>query len=202
MPPRDQSVITGSRRPGFPLAATSGVAARGFEPPHGTPKRKVLGRPHIAIAATCNADRGRLLHTAAMSLRCLIVDDNPRFLEAASASLEREGIDVAGTATTGDQALSRATALEPDVALVDITLGEESGFELARRLAGALPDLRILLISTRAAEDYADMIATSPAIGFVSKSHLSAAVLRGLLHAGGPVVAGAEPAGPSGPPGR
>jgi DNA-binding NarL/FixJ family response regulator len=137
-----------------------------------------------------------------MRLRCLIVDDNLRFLEAASTSLERQGIDVVGTATTGDHALSRATALEPDVALVDITLGAESGFELARRLVGALPDLRILLISTRGPEDYADMITTSPAIGFVSKSHLSAAVVRGLLRDNGAGVADAEPSGPSGPPGR
>ena len=125
-----------------------------------------------------------------MRLRCLIVDDNPRFQEAARTSLERQGIDVVATATTVDQALSSATALELDVALVDITLGEESGFELARRLVEVVPDLRILLISTRGQEEYADMIATSPAIGFVSKSRLSAAVLRGLLQDDGPGVAG------------
>ena len=96
-----------------------------------------------------------------------------------------------GIATTGDEALSKAAALHPDVALVDIALGEESGFELTRRLVEALPDLRmrIVLISTRGADDYADMTATSPAVGFLCKAHLSAAALRRLLPDDGPGLA-------------
>jgi DNA-binding NarL/FixJ family response regulator len=118
-----------------------------------------------------------------MRLRCLIVDDNARFLEAARASLERQGVEVLGYAATAEEALRQAAALRPDVALVDIGLGEESGFDLARRLADVLPDLRmrVVLISTRGEDEYADMVAASPAVGFLSKSHLSAGALRELL---------------------
>jgi DNA-binding NarL/FixJ family response regulator len=112
--------------------------------------------------------------------RLLIVDDNTRFLDAARSTLERQGLKVVGTATTTAEALQRAETLRPDVALVDISLGDESGFELTRRL---VDDLRtpVVLISTRAEDDYADLVATSPAVGFLSKSQLSASALRGLL---------------------
>jgi DNA-binding NarL/FixJ family response regulator len=118
-----------------------------------------------------------------MAVRCLIVDDNSRFLGAACSTLERQGIEVVGTASSSAEALQQVGALRPDVVLVDISLGEESGFELARRLVDDLPGLhlRVVLISTRAEEDYADLVATSPAVGFLSKSDLSGSALRELL---------------------
>jgi two-component system nitrate/nitrite response regulator NarL len=122
-----------------------------------------------------------------MALRCLIIDDNTYFLDAARSALESQGIEVVGVAETSAEALQQAEALRPDVALVDIGLGDESGFELARRLVDGLaqPITRVVLISTRAEDDYADMIATSPAVGFLSKSDISARALRELLLDGG-----------------
>jgi DNA-binding response OmpR family regulator len=70
-----------------------------------------------------------------MRLRCLLVDDNEAFLEAASALLEREGMTVAGMSSSSAEALRKALALRPDVILVDIGLGDESGFDLAWLLA-------------------------------------------------------------------
>jgi DNA-binding NarL/FixJ family response regulator len=125
---------------------------------------------------------------AGVELRCLIVDDNERFLEAAQASLSRDGICVVGTATTSAEALRLAKELSPDLVLVDISLGSESGFELTRELVEQFPDLapRIVLISTRAEDDFADLIATSPAAGFVSKSQLTPQAVRKLLGATDP----------------
>jgi DNA-binding NarL/FixJ family response regulator len=109
-----------------------------------------------------------------VQVRCLIVDDNQPFLDAARVLLEREGVAVAGVATTSAEALRLEHELRPDVVLVDIRLGEESGFDLARRLSGT-----VILISTNAQREYAEEIATSPAAGFISKAQLSAsAVMR------------------------
>jgi DNA-binding NarL/FixJ family response regulator len=118
-----------------------------------------------------------------MALRCLIVDDSPRFLEAARALLEREGIAVVGVASTSVEALRRAQELKPDVTLVDVDLGRESGFELVRRLHSqtSLDPSRAILISTYAEEDFADLIPASPAAGFLSKSDLSARAIREIL---------------------
>ena len=68
-------------------------------------------------------------------LGVLIVDDNWLFVEAARDRLERGGLRVVGVAATSAEALRRAEELWPEVVLVDVMLGGESGFELARRLA-------------------------------------------------------------------
>jgi DNA-binding NarL/FixJ family response regulator len=117
-----------------------------------------------------------------MSLRCLIVDDSPRFLGAAREHLRREGVEVVGVASTVGQALRQADRLRPDVALVDIDLAGESGFELARRLRSADGAVAaVILISTHAEDDYAELIAASPAAGFLPKAALSAGAIRDLL---------------------
>ena len=119
-----------------------------------------------------------------MTLRSLLVDDSLRFLAAARELLEREGIEVVGTACTIDEAVRLAAALRPDVCIVDIDLGDESGFDLARRLAEPGGEQRVLLISAYPERDFSDMIADSPAVGFLSKPELSAARIRAMLATG------------------
>lgn len=116
-------------------------------------------------------------------LRCLIVDDSWHFQQAARGLLERQGFEVVGLATTGAEALRQVEQLRPDVTLVDIDLGAESGFDVALRLqhnSGRTPG-PVILISTHAEQDYAELIAASPAIGFLPKSALSADAIRDLL---------------------
>ena len=78
-------------------------------------------------------------------------------------------------ASTGADALRYFDELRPDVTLVDLDLGGESGFEVAEQLhraASAAPS-PVILISTHAAQDFTELIEMSPAVGFVSKSALS-----------------------------
>lgn len=121
-----------------------------------------------------------------MALRCLLVDDSARFLRAASALLEREGVAVVGVAKTSADALHHMEELRPDVVLLDINLGSDSGFELARQVearARTAQDSRprVILISSHAREDFEDLIAASPAVGFLDKSAVSARAIRDLL---------------------
>jgi DNA-binding NarL/FixJ family response regulator len=118
-----------------------------------------------------------------MPLRCLLVDDNAAFLETASALLEREGVLVVGAASNTAEALQQARALRPDVILVDIGLGDESGFDVARLLApdGQDGSAKVILISTRDEEDYTELVAESPAAGFLAKSELSARGIGRIL---------------------
>jgi CheY-like chemotaxis protein len=129
-----------------------------------------------AAASTCDPEA---------MLRCLIVDDSARFLDAARALLERQGVTVVGVASSSAEALQRAEELRPDVTLLDIDLGGESGLELARRLHGRPGPAPVILISTHAEQDYEELIAASPAIGFLPKTALSAAAIRDLLAARG-----------------
>ena len=116
-----------------------------------------------------------------MRLRCVIVDDDGTFLNVAQALLERQGITVAGVAHGCADAVERARVLRPDVVLIDIRLGEESGFEVARQLAGHRHAGALILISTHGEADYADLIADSPVNGFLPKSELSAAAIHDIL---------------------
>ena len=119
-----------------------------------------------------------------MAPRCLIVDDNAAFLQAASSLLAGEGLTVVGCASTIAEALALAGDLDPDVILVDIVLGPESGFELVRRLAAAETRATVILVSTHSEADFAELIAEAPAAGFVPKSELSATAIRELAEAG------------------
>ena len=116
-----------------------------------------------------------------VGLSCLIVDDNSAFLDAAATLLEREGLTVSGTALTGDEAVRLTRELDPDVVLVDINLGAESGLELTHRLVGTDSRPTVILISTHAYSDYADLIGETPAAGFVPKAELSASAIAKLV---------------------
>jgi CheY-like chemotaxis protein len=122
-----------------------------------------------------------------MPVRCLIVDDNQEFLRAARELLEREGISVVGVAVTGAEARESCHELQPDVALVDIDLGADNGFDLARQLADregpGLPS--VILTSIYAEDDFAEMIADSPALAFLPKAGLSGPAIRNILAAPG-----------------
>jgi DNA-binding NarL/FixJ family response regulator len=121
-----------------------------------------------------------------VAFRVLIVDDSRSFLEGARVLLEREGVPVVGVASTIAEALSREAELRPEVVLVDITLGAENGFDLARRLDENDRDgsSKVILVSTHAEADFADLIAESPANGFLPKSELSAKGIRRILAGG------------------
>jgi CheY-like chemotaxis protein len=114
-------------------------------------------------------------------MRCLIVDDSADFIDAARGLLECEGMTVVGVASTSADALRSFEELRPDVTLVDINLGGESGFELAEQLHLAGGPSPVILISTHAAEDFADMIESSPAVGFLSKSALTCCAIHDLV---------------------
>jgi len=116
----------------------------------------------------------------------VIVDDSEQFLRAATSSLSRNGIEVVGTATSSATALEQIERLRPDGVLVDVGLGDESGFDLVVELLDAFPYLAasVVLISTRAEDEYGDLVEASPAAGFILKSELSATAIHELVAAG------------------
>ena len=121
-----------------------------------------------------------------MRLRALIVDDNASFRREMGGLLLEEGLDVVGGAGSVAEAHAQIAELRPDVALIDIDLGGESGLELARQLReeedqGPAP--HVILISTHDDTEYADLIEASSAVGFLAKIDLSAATIQRMLAA-------------------
>ena len=111
----------------------------------------------------------------------LIVDDHPSFRRCARALLTSEGFDVVGEAADGTSALEAATALDPELILLDIQLPDIDGFEVAKRLLADDPKRQIVLVSSRDRTAYGPLIEESGARGFVSKGDLSGAAIERLL---------------------
>ena len=104
-----------------------------------------------------------------------------QFLEAAGALLEREGVDVVGVATNGAEALRLVEELRPDVTLVDVNLGAESGFDLAEQIGSDGQAPPVILISTHPERDLVSLIEATPALGYVPKTRLSARAISDIL---------------------
>jgi DNA-binding NarL/FixJ family response regulator len=116
-----------------------------------------------------------------MSRRCLIVDDNAGYLTEARDLLQRQGLSIVGVASTAGDALALAASGRPDVALVDVDLGAESGLDLARALATGDRPVPVILISAYAEKDLRELLDANPAVGFLPKSVLSRRAIDGLL---------------------
>jgi DNA-binding NarL/FixJ family response regulator len=111
----------------------------------------------------------------------LIVDDHPSFRASARRLLEADGFDVVGEAPDGREAIAAAQRLKPDLVLLDVQLPDLDGFEVAARLAESGLDSVVVLTSSRAAAEYAPLLARSPARGFIPKAEVSGAALADLL---------------------
>ena len=116
-----------------------------------------------------------------VNLSCLIVDDSEEFLASAARLLSLQGVTVVGRASSGDEALRLAEALSPDVALVDVELGDEDGIDLARRLTSAGLSAMVILISVRDRNELTELMAGSGAVGFLRKDDLDAQAVADLI---------------------
>jgi len=116
-----------------------------------------------------------------VSLRSLIVDDSEPFLASARRLLESQGLEIVGTATSGAEALDLVATHSPDLALVDVELGEEDGVALAGELRARSPATRVVLISTYGRDEMQELASASAAVGFLPKRRLSGDAVRSLL---------------------
>jgi CheY-like chemotaxis protein len=114
---------------------------------------------------------------------CVIVDDNRDFLRAAQQLLETAGMEVIGTASDAVEAIATVASLRPDVTLLDVNLGDESGFDVADRLSQdpTLGRPAMIMLSTYSSEVFGDLVESGPALGFLSKATLSASDIEQLL---------------------
>jgi DNA-binding NarL/FixJ family response regulator len=116
-----------------------------------------------------------------VSRSVLLVDDHAGFRAEARATLEADTYDVIGEAASGAAAVGEAARLRPDIVLLDIGLPDGSGLDLVARIRSAAPGSRIVLISSRRADDYGARLSAARADGFLDKTELTPNALRDVL---------------------
>ena len=116
------------------------------------------------------------------SIRILLVDDSPYFLEAARDFLHlQEALEVAGTATEGQEALEQAQQLQPDVILLDLNLGTLSGLELIPVFKSHIPAAKVIVLTIMNEEAYRTAALQAGADAFVHKTEMSKTLISTLL---------------------
>jgi DNA-binding NarL/FixJ family response regulator len=102
--------------------------------------------------------------------RVMVVDDHPMWRDAVARDLAEAGLDVVATASNGEEALRRAAAARPDVAVVDLRLPTMTGVEVTRELVRAEPSVRILVLSASGERDDVLAAVKAGATGYLVKS--------------------------------
>jgi DNA-binding NarL/FixJ family response regulator len=123
-------------------------------------------------------------HSEVMAQTMLIVDDHEVFRGTARLLLEADGFVVVGEAADGASALGEAGRLHPDVVVLAVQLPDMTGFEVSRRLLSEGWAGRVVLVSSRQASEYGELIGESGAIGFISKDELSGSRLADVFEQG------------------
>lgn len=102
--------------------------------------------------------------------------------EGLSALIRRQqDMELCGEAASAAEAVEQITKVHPDLALVDISLGDSfNGIELTKRLTGLEPDLRVLIVSAHDESLYAERALRSGALGFVSKAEPVTEVIHSI----------------------
>lgn len=105
-----------------------------------------------------------------MPIRILIADDHKLLREGIRNFLSLEpDFEIVGEATNGEEAVTQAAALKPDVMLLDINMPKANGIEVASRLKASCPEVRILALTIHDDQNYMMNMIQSGAAGYLLK---------------------------------
>jgi len=111
---------------------------------------------------------------ASPPLRVLLVDDDPAFAELIKCVLKLDGIDLLDHALDGAEGVELALSLDPDVVLMDVRMPVMDGFEATRRIVGAIPDARVLVVSSSRHLEDVERAREAGAVGYLPKDRVTA----------------------------
>lgn len=118
-------------------------------------------------------------------VRVLIADDEPLFVETVKALLaDDDRVEVVGTARNGQDAVDLATALGPDLTVMDISMPVLDGIEAARRIRLEQPSASILILTGSSISADVDRARQAGVAGFLTKDRLGTQLVDAILELG------------------
>jgi DNA-binding NarL/FixJ family response regulator len=116
------------------------------------------------------------------SVRVLLADDDPLFLDALEAILGIESrIEIAGRAYDGEEATRLTQELEPDVVLMDLSMPVVDGFEASRRIRADAPGAAVIVLTGSSYADDVEKAYDAGARGYVTKDRIAQDLVRTVL---------------------
>lgn len=116
-----------------------------------------------------------------MTLRILLVDDHELMRDGLRSILEKEpGVEVAGEAASGREAVQRAQSLAPDLVVMDVVMKDLNGIEATRQIRAECPRAKVLALSSHSDRRYVNAILEAGASGYVLKANAYDELRRAL----------------------
>ncbi len=112
-----------------------------------------------------------------MTLKVMVVDDHPMWRDNVARDLAEAGLSVVATASTGTEAITRATATRPQVVVLDLQIPAPNGVEVTARLVKDDPTVRVLILSASGEQDDVLEAVKAGATGYLVKSASKAELL-------------------------
>lgn len=122
-------------------------------------------------------------HPASSRLRVLLADDHRLLLEGLANLLDAHGVQVAGMAKDGFEAIAQVRALKPDLVLMDIRMPRCDGLAATRAIKAEMPSVKIIILTTSDDEDDLFEAIKSGACGYLLKSMDAEALVECLEQA-------------------
>ena len=133
----------------------------------------------VLLTMPINPAKGRLLDEARQQ-RYLLVDDHPLFLDAMQYFLTNHGLNVVGTAISGQDGIEKALSLKPSVVLMDLNMHPTDGVEAAREIHKADPTIKVVMLTAYEGEAKLEEAFRAGAVGSIQKTQNSEALLEAL----------------------
>ena len=113
-------------------------------------------------------------------LTFVIADDHLVYRDAVKAIIEENGFEVIGEASDGDEAVRLCQNLEPDMAVLDVSMPRLNGIDAAREIKDARPNTKIVLLTIHAEDQYILSGLHAGAAAYVTKTRAASNLLEAI----------------------
>jgi two-component system response regulator NreC len=115
-----------------------------------------------------------------MPIRVVLADDHVLVRQGLKSLLEREGVQVAGEASDGQEAVQQVLSIRPDIAILDISMPILNGVDAARNIGRLAPKTKVILLTQHGEDQYISGALEAGVRGYVLKNQVASDLVRAI----------------------